>query len=74
MSPALVAAPVSTRTRGWSNSTGRPSTTSTAATRPATSETMGFISFIASTMPSVWPTSTISPMATNAGAPGEGAA
>ena len=42
-------------------------------TRPALSDSIWFIIFIASMMQSTWPTFTSSPISTNAFAPGEGA-
>ena len=41
---------------------------------PARSAAISFMIFIASMMPTVWPTSTSSPTRTNGGAPGEGEA
>ncbi len=41
-------------------------------TSPATSDSISFISFIASTMQRIWPTSMVSPAFTNGGDPGDG--
>src|SRR5665213_1876167 len=57
---------------GWPCSTGCPLAAIRFTTSPATSDSISFISFIASTMQSTWPTSTWSPMFTNDGVPGEG--
>src|SRR3712207_3451569 len=58
----------------WSYSTDSASPTRTSATTPASSARIGFISFIASTIPTVCPGSTSSPTRTNGSAPGDGAA
>src|SRR5207253_775225 len=54
-------------------SIGCPLATSLFTTSPATSDSISFISFMASTMHNTCPTSTKSPTFTNGGAPGEGA-
>src|SRR5262249_49507278 len=53
-----------------SNSTHAPSSARICATFPETSAVTWFISFIASTMPTVCPASTVSPSFTNGAAPG----
>ena len=55
---------------GWPNSTGSPFFTRTAVTRPALSDSIWFIIFMASMMHSVSPTFTSLPMSTNDFAPG----
>src|SRR5947209_8641214 len=57
----------------WPYSTGCPLLTSFFKISPATSDSISFISFIASTMHNTVPTSTVSPAFTNGGEPGEGA-
>src|SRR5438105_9353573 len=57
----------------WPYSTGCPLVTSFLTISPATSDSISFISFMASTMQSTPPTSTLSPSLTNGGEPGEGA-
>ena len=59
---------------GWPNSTGLPLSTSTLTTRPATSDSIWFIIFMASMMHSVSPSWTRSPTWTKGAAPGEAAA
>ena len=51
-------------------STGAPFSTAMLATVPPRGLRIGFITFIASTMTSVWPSRTLSPTLTNGGAPG----
>ena len=53
-----------------SNSTGSPFSTTISATLPPSPAATSFISFIASTMHTVWPISTTSPTSANAFAPG----
>src|SRR5207248_10510425 len=57
----------------WPYSTGCPLVTSFFTISPATSDSISFISFMASTMHSTVPASTASPIFTNGGEPGEGA-
>src|SRR5438552_4481714 len=57
----------------WPYSTGCPLLTSFFKISPATSDSISFINFIASTMHNTVPTSTVSPTFTNGGEPGEGA-
>ena len=65
--------PQPTTTSGWSNSTGWAFSTKIALTVPDLSAVIGFITFIASTISSVWPSLTLSPTATKSAAPGSGA-
>src|SRR6185436_15366884 len=58
--------------RGWPYSTGWPFSTRMAFTTPATSVSISFISFIASTMQTVSPCFTVCPTSTKALASGEG--
>ena len=58
----------------WPNSTGSPFFTSTDATRPALSDSIWFIIFMASMMQSTSPALTSEPISTNGLAPGAGAA
>jgi hypothetical protein len=57
----------------WPNSTDFPFSTRISLTVPATSLSISFMSFIASTMHSDWPGLTTVPTSTNEGASGEGA-
>ena len=58
---------------GWPNSTGSPFFTRIAVTRPALSDSIWFIIFMASMMQSVSPTFTSLPISTKGFAPGVGA-
>ena len=60
-------------TSGWPNSTGWPFSARICLTTPALSDSISFISFIASMMHSGSPTCTLSPTSTNALLPGEAA-
>src|ERR1700692_5109901 len=57
----------------WPYPIGWPSVPIFFTISPATSDSISFSSFMASTMHNTWPTSTMSPSLTNGGAPGEGA-
>ncbi len=59
-------------TRGSPYSTGWPSSTKIAVTRPARGAGIWFMVFIASTMSSVSPAATVSPISTKVRAPGSG--
>ncbi len=63
----------STMNRGWPNSTGSPLLIRTARTRPAISDSIWFIIFMASMTHSTWPASIWSPSSTKGFAPGAGA-
>ena len=58
-------------TSGWSNSTGWALSTRICVTRPARGATIGFITFIASTISSVSPAATVEPTCTKCDAPGD---
>ena len=60
-------------TSGWPNSTGWPFSTRICFTTPLLSDSISFMSFIASMMHSVSPACTVSPTSTNGFAPGEAA-
>ncbi len=53
-------------------STGWPLVTGISTTSASSSDSISFISFIASTMHSTWPCLTLSPTSTNGGASGPG--
>src|SRR5450631_2139522 len=55
---------------GWPNSTGSPFLASIAVTRPALSDSIWFIIFMASMMQRIWPTLTSVPSSTKVLAPG----
>ena len=55
---------------GWPNSTGSPFLARIAVTRPALSDSIWFIIFIASMMQSIWPTLISMPISTKGLAPG----
>src|ERR1039458_7352086 len=61
-----------TANSSWPYSMGWPLATSFLTNSPATSHSISFISFMASTMHNTWPTSNGSPTFTKGGEPGEG--
>src|SRR6478672_1592674 len=62
-----------TTNNSWPYSIGCPLLASFFTISPATSDSISFNNFIASTMHSTCPNSTVSPTLTKGGAPGEGA-